>query len=570
MFLVRRATLAPLLAAALCATVAPAALAAEAGAADDGGKAYVASNSDRTPTALSSEDRLSYTTAFDALRRGDLELARSSARQAQDRILLGQVEFERLFHPAHVATYDELAAWLETYSDLPMAQRVYTLAMRRIPDGAPEPKRPGNLLERTWASVTGANDGGVTDPAKAARVALNNDDLAGAYRTGAEMGDWWSAGLAAWRLNEFSDAFRAFERVAQDPTEDPWVRAGAAFWTARAAGRSGRQDRVVENLRLAARWPATFYGQVALRQLGEEPVIENMGPRAYGAATLQRASFTPEPTGVDARELNAFIRSDETARRTVALYEVGRRNEAEEAARTGMRSAGDDGARRLWAGLYRTVAPNRAAQSEASRIDATRYPMPVLEPEGGFTIEKALVYAIARKETDFNASARSGAGAYGMMQVMPATAAYMTGDQGYVRNPERLYVPATNLKLGQDYVNRLFQIESFQGDLLKAVASYNAGPGPMLAAVRKLGPDADPLLLIETIDVPQAREYVEKVVAAYWIYQRMLGAPVNTLDAVASGARAVPIRLDYVAPTPPVLQPTPLQVADAAPLGGSR
>ena len=568
MYLFRRAVLAPLFAAALCATVAPAALAAtgtaESGA-DDGGTVYVANDSDRTPTALSSSDRLSYTTAFDALRRGDLELARASARQAQDRILLGQVEFERLFHPTHVATYDELAAWLETYSDLPMAQRVYTLAMRRIPDGAPEPKRPGNLLERTWASVTGSGDGGVTDPAKAARVALNNDDLAGAYRTGTEIGDWWSAGLAAWRMNEFSDAFRAFERVAQDPTEDPWVRAGAAFWTARAAGRSGRQDRVVENLRLAARWPATFYGQVALRQLGEEPVIENLGPRAY-EATLQRASFTPEPTGVDARELNAFIRSDETARRTVALYEVGRRNEAEEAARTGMRSAGDDGARRLWAGLYRTVAPNRAAQADAARIDATRYPMPDLQPEGGFTIEKALVYAIARKETDFNANARSGAGAYGMMQVMPATAAYMTGDQGYVRSPERLYVPATNLKLGQDYVNRLFQIESFQGDILKAVASYNAGPGPMLAAIRKLGPDADPLLLIETIDVPQAREYVEKVVAAYWIYQRMLGAPLNTLDAVASGAKAVPIRLDYVAP-PPV---APLQVAEAAPVAGTR
>ena len=564
MYLFRRATLAPLLAAALCATVAPTALAAESGAAD-GGKAYVANDSDRTPTALSSSDRLSYTTAFDALRRGDLELARSSARQAQDRILLGQVEFERLFHPTHVAAYDELAAWLETYSDLPMAPRVYTLAMRRIPDGAPEPKRPGNLLERTWASVTGAGSGGVTDPAKAARVALNNDDLPGAYRTGAEMGDWWSAGLAAWRMNEFSDAFRAFERVAQDPTEDPWVRAGAAFWTARAAAQSGRQDRVTEYLRLCARWPATFYGQVALRQLGEEPVIENMGPRAY-SASAQRASFTPEPTGVDARELNAFIRADETARRTVALYEVGRRNEAEEAARTGMRSADGDAARRLWAGLYRTVAPNRAAQSEASRIDATRYPMPDLQPEGGFTIEKALVYAIARKETDFNANARSGAGAYGMMQVMPATAAYMTGDQGYVRNPERLLSASTNMKLGQDYVNRLFQIESFQGDLLKAVASYNAGPGPMLAAIRKLGPDADPLLLIETIDVPQARDYVEKVVAAYWIYQRMLGAPLNTLDAAASGARAVPIRLDYVAP-PPV---APMQVAEAVPTAGSR
>ncbi len=558
MYSVRRARRASLFAMALCAMAATAAQAEDV----DSSRPYAATGAasgESSPTALSSEDRLSYTTAFDALRRGDLELARASARQAKDRVLLGQVEFERLFHPSHVANYDELAAWLESYSDLPMADRVYTLAMRRIPDGAPEPKRPGGLLSRTWASLTSPGDGGVNDPAKAARVALNNDDLSGAYTMGQQIGDWWTAGLAAWRMEQHSDAFNAFDHVAQDPTEDPWVRAGGAYWAARAAGQSGRQERVADYLRQAARWPATFYGQIALRQLGEEPVIENLGPRPY-EATVQRASLSHEPLGVDAGALNAFIQSDEDARRTVALYEVGRRSDAELAARNGLRSAsGDNAARQMWAGLYRLVAPGRAAQSEASRIDAVRYPMPDLQPMGGFTIEKALVYAIARKETDFNANARSGAGAYGLMQVMPTTAAYMTGDQGYVRTPQRLLDPAVNMKLGQDYVNRLFQIESFQGDLLKAVASYNAGPGPMLAAIRKLGADADPLLLIETIDVPQAREYVEKVVAAYWIYQRMMGGPLKTLDALASGARAVPIHLDYAPPA------QPLQVAEAAP-----
>ncbi|HEY4585358.1 MAG TPA: lytic transglycosylase domain-containing protein [Brevundimonas sp.] len=563
MYSIRRTRRASLFAFALCAVVAGAAQADDA----DSSRPYAATAAiaEASPTALSSEDRLSYTTAFDALRRGDLELARASARQAKDRVLLGQVEFERLFHPSHVATYEELAAWLETYSDLPMADRVYTLAMRRLPDGAPEPKRPGGLISRTWASLTSPGDGGVNDPAKAARVALNNDDLPGAYEMGQQIGDWWTAGLAAWRMDRHAEAFRAFEHVAQDPTEDPWVRSGGAFWAARAAGQSGRQERVVEYLRQAARWPATFYGQIALHQLGEEPVIENMGPRPY-EATLQRAAFAPEPIGVDTRALNAFIQSDEDARRTVALYEVGRRNDAELAARNGLRAAsGDNAARQMWAGLYRLVSPGRAAQSEASRIDALQYPMPELQPMGGFTIEKALVFAIARKETGFDANARSGAGAYGLMQVMPTTAAHMTGDQGYVRTPQRLLDPAVNMKLGQDYVNRLFQIESFQGDLLKAVASYNAGPGPMLAAIRKLGADADPLLLIETIDVPQAREYVEKVVAAYWIYQRMMGGPVKTLEALASGARAVPIRLDYVPPAP-----APLQVAEAVLGGGSR
>ncbi len=563
MYSFRRTRRASLFAFALCALAGGVAQAEEA----DSSRPYVATAAiaEASPTALSSEDRLSYTTAFDALRRGDLELARNSARQAKDRVLLGQVEFERLFHPSHVAAYEELAAWLETYSDLPMADRVYTLAMRRLPDGAPEPKRPGGLLSRTWASLTSPGDGGVNDPAKAARVALNNDDLAGAYEMGQQIGDWWTAGLAAWRMDRHVEAFRAFEHVAQDPTEDPWVRSGGAFWAARAAAQSGRQERVVEYLRQAARWPATFYGQIALHQLGEEPVIENLGPRSY-EATLQRAALAPEPIGVDTRALNAFIQSDEDARRTVALYEVGRRSDAELAARNGLRAAsGDTAARPMWAGLYRLVSSGRAAQSEASRIDALHYPMPELQPIGGFTIEKALVYAIARKETGFDANARSGAGAYGLMQVMPTTAAHMTGDQGYVRTPQRLLDPAVNMKLGQDYVNRLFQIESFQGDLLKAVASYNAGPGPMLAAIRKLGADADPLLLIESIDVPQAREYVEKVVAAYWIYQRMMGGPVKTLEALASGARAVPIRLDYVPPAP-----APLQVAEAVLGGGSR
>ncbi|MFO0286952.1 MAG: lytic transglycosylase domain-containing protein, partial [Brevundimonas sp.] len=89
-------------------------------------------------------------------------------------------------------------------------------------------------------------------------------------------------------------------------------------------------------------------------------------------------------------------------------------------------------------------------------------------------------------------------------------------------------------------------------------ASYNAGPGPMLDALRKLGPEADSLLLIETIDVPQARDYVEKVVAAYWVYQRMMGGPLNTLEAAARGAPRVPLALD----APP---PAPVQVAVALP-----
>ena len=516
-------------------------------------------------SALSPADRLSYTTAFDALRRGDLEAARASAREAQDRVLMGQVEFERLFHPDYVATYDELAAWLEEYSDLPCAPRAYNLALRRRPDGAPEPKRPRAVSGRTWSSVVLAGGGAhADDPTKAARIALNNDDLTGAVTLGEQIGDWWVVGLAQYRLGEFAKAKNAFERVLDDPTEDGWVRSGAAFWAARSAGQSGQHDQVLGLLRRAGAWPATFYGQIALRKLGEEPTIENLGPRPYEAVTLQRAVYEPEETGVDAEELAAFIRSDDRAWRTVAYYEVGRGADARDELRAGLRSALTDRAHQLWAALGRALGPRVTGVSDdARRIDAARYPQPDIQPEGGFTIERSLVYAIARKETDFNARARSAVGAYGLMQVMPTTAAELAGDRGFVSDPDRLYDPAVNARLGQAYVNKVLAMPAINGDLLRVAASYNAGPGPMVAAVRKLGQDADPLLLIETIDVPQAREYVEKVVAAYWIYQRLSGRPLNTLDAVASGATLIPLSLDYV-PSEPAQA---LEMASAEPVG---
>ncbi len=530
--------------------------------------ALPAEGSDSRPiSALSPADRLSYTTAFDALRRGDLETARASARQAQDRILLGQVEFERLFHPNYTATYEELAAWLEEYADLPCADRAYSLAMRRRPDGAPEPRRPARFFGRSWAGVAAAGGNVEGDPTRAARVALNRDDLTGAVTLGEQIGDWWTVGLAQYRLGEFARAASAFERVLDDPTEDGWVRAGAAFWAARSAGRSSQQDRVRPLLRRASAWPASFYGQIALAQLGEEPEIENLGPRPY-TATLQRAAYSPaEPVGIDPAELHAFVQSNPDARRTVAYFEVGRRDDARDALRTGFRSAVNDRARELWAALGRALGPRvTGSDQEARRIDADRYPQPVIEPEGGFTVERSLVYAIARKETDFNARARSSVGAYGLMQVMPTTAAELSGDRGFVSSPERLYDPGVNARLGQAYIQRVLSMPAIDGDLLRAAASYNAGPGPMVAAVRKLGPDADPLLLIETIDVPQARDYVEKVVAAYWVYQRMTGRPLNTLAAVASGATRIPLELDYTPPASPAAQA--LEVAALPPAGG--
>ena len=112
-----------------------------------------------------------------------------------------------------------------------------------------------------------------------------------------------------------------------------------------------------------------------------------------------------------------------------------------------------------------------------------------------------------------------------------------------------------NLRLGQNYIEYVMAMDAIQGDLLRAVVAYNGGPRPILDARRALGVDADSLLLIENIPVAQSRQYVEDVVAAYWIYQRLMGGRLETLDAVVAGQAVIPLALDR-SPTPP----TPLVV----------
>ncbi len=69
-----------------------------------------------------------------------------------------------------------------------------------------------------------------------------------------------------------------------------------------------------------------------------------------------------------------------------------------------------------------------------------RFAVPKLRPAGGFRIDPALVYALTRIESNFDPEAMSSVGARGLMQIMPATAQYITGNAGM--NPDRLHEPA--------------------------------------------------------------------------------------------------------------------------------
>jgi soluble lytic murein transglycosylase-like protein len=161
----------------------------------------------------------------------------------------------------------------------------------------------------------------------------------------------------------------------------------------------------------------------------------------------------------------------------------------------------------------------------------------VLNPLGGFTVDKALVYALVNQESRFNPNIVSPAGAYGLMQLTAETAARLAGDKSLRRNPAPLRDPALNLRLGQDYVAKL--LTAVKGDVMRAVAAYNCGPGVIQKLTARMGQDADSLMMIESMPSGQTRDYVQRVMAGYWTYRQIFGLDSHTLDAAASGLKAV-------------------------------
>ena len=489
-----------------------------------------------TIQVLSPQDVAAYQSAFNAAEHGDFDAADLALQQVRDPCLLGEVRMLRLMHPtAYTAPYSELAAWLRQFYDRPSAERVYALALRRRLSGDP-PQRPMLMVNET-GSIDVLSRTQPTSRGRAAREAYYNGDVTRALTLAVNSGEYWIAGLAAWRLGQFSQAADSFATVARNPAEDTWLRAAAGFWAARSAEAAGAPDRAAVYLQIAANYPTTFYGLLAGRRL--EMSDDPLGHVVQAAVALSSNRNSPAITGFDPA---VMIRNDPRARRAVALMQVGRTQDAALELRAGLALAGSEADRAHWTALALTLNPVALSAHPIAEISFADYQAPDLTPRGGFILDRALVYALVRQESRFNAGAVSRAGAVGLMQVMPATAAITLSD-GSTPGRRALMDPATNLQIGQTYLAQLLQRDT-GFDILQALAAYNGGPLTVTRTLQRLGDASDPLIVMESLPFQETRNYVERVMANYWIYRQQFGQPTRTLDALVSGARTVDIRLD--------------------------
>ena len=535
------------------------------------------------PHVLSNSDADLYKKIFKVQEKGHWKTADKLIKQLSDDALMGHVLAQRYLHPTkYRSKYKELKEWMAKYSDHHYAQRIYKLALKRRPKNWKYPTKPeiGRALykkptstvkvdkpKRKWlkrsqrrrvatlkhmlksylrkghtlsakrliqsAEVKRLFDSYNMDWAKA-RLAKGyfmdgRDEWAvewaeeAAKRSGKYLPSaHWIAGLAHWRLGNMEQSAVHFELSAKHDTSS-WTHSASAFWAARAYLINRQPEKVMSLLEHAAAHPRTFYGMLANKLLGKEPEFN---------------WAIPPMEGNEVKDLMAHP----GGKRALALLQIGQNTLAEKEMRQTARLAPRD----LASGML-AIAANTGMAELTMRLDAmlypngggfdgASYPLPSWQPADGFKIDRALIYALVRQESRFNPKAKSGAGARGLMQLMPGTASFVARDRTYRWNKRsKLFEPELNLKLGQRYIGMLLGDQKIKNDLFLMAAAWNGGPGNLNKWRRRVDSMGDSLFFIESLPSRETRIFIERVLTNLWIYRNRLGQDSPSLDAVAAG-----------------------------------
>lgn len=536
------------------------------------------------PRILTPADVERYRDIFAAQEDGDWKTADRLIAGLEDRLLMGHVLAQRYLHPtAYRSQYKELKDWMAAYADHPDARRIYKLARHRQPKGWKPPRPPVDAQGAAAAAETVATPipGRNLDRAARQRVRelqyqvrrylragytlttkklLATDEVERLFSTAefdqarAQLGqgyflagrdDWalewagaaadrsgrylpeahWTAGLAAWRLKKYALAARHFEAVANHKSSSTWLVSAGGFWAARARLVGGEPEKVNALFAIAARYPRTFYGLLARHVLGE-PAHFRWETPPLTESTIRALAHKP------------------VGRRAMALLQAGEDRRAERELKALSAGADEPLAKGILALAVRGNMPSLAVTLNSKLYpngggyDGAAYPLPDWTPDGGFRVDRALIYALIRQESGFNPKAKSWAGAHGLMQLMPKTASFVAGDRGYHRQSGKkrtLFEPEINLALGQKYIEILLADEAIQGDLFLLAAAWNGGPGNLKKWQRANDYMDDPLFFIESIPSRETRIFIERVLTNLWIYRHRLGQPSPSLDAIAAG-----------------------------------
>ncbi len=337
---------------------------------------------------------------------------------------------------------------------------------------------------------------------------------------GADYADLeWLAGYVALRqLAEPELALAHFRRLGA-AVETPISLGRAGYWEGRALEALGRTAEAQAAFARGGQHQTSFYGQLAAERAGlpMDPALtgatDRPGPqgRAFdGGSTFQAALL--------------FAQAGE---RPLAGWFLSHLAE-------GMGPA--DQARLADLALeldepYLALRVAKVAAEQGTILPRAYFPVPPITTSEN-TVPRELVLAIARRESEFNPAAASGAGALGLMQLMPATAQSMAERMELTFSDDALLTDATyNATLGTAYLARL--IDEFGPNPVLVAVAYNAGPSRARAWISDRG---DPRSAgvnvvdwIEMIPFRETRNYVMRVTESLAVYRARLDGQTHRL-----------------------------------------
>ena len=375
--------------------------------------------------------------------------------------------------------------------------------------------------------------------------ALYDHDYPSAYKLVSEHGplgvnamkeaEFLSGWIALRFLKDTKRALGHFNTMRQ-VADGPISLAQADYWLGRTYTQLGQERSATSRYTEAAAYFNTYYGAIARQTLDK------------GAAKLSVAVIPVPPAEVARR-----FAADEAVRAAAIAGKAGLIDVMRIFLNDLKDRATDEPSSVLVAHLALTLGDTQMAlkigksamEKGFGGLIRYAYPvvsMPTFQPLRPLP-EQALLYAIARQESEFNTLTRSSAGARGILQIMPGTAHGVCNKYKVKCEVGRLMSDAGyNARLATAYVAD--ETDDFGGSYIMAIAGYNAGPGRVRDWVSKIGDPrdtaVDPIDWVEMLNLDETRDYVKKVLANVQVYRAELDDPAHALRIRADLARGRP------------------------------
>ncbi len=332
--------------------------------------------------------------------------------------------------------------------------------------------------------------------------------------------------------------FLKLQKLAQNGTD----RARASYWI----GRTHKAGENVAAARLAFQAAATqstlYYGQLAREELGRGRIVENVSGGTSTAAAKSR------------------VEQDEVVRALRIVSKVGAKTQLPIfmmalATRFQMRDDLNAVAEIVQDAGGTTMALRfaKAASMKGHDIEAWAYPIYGLPSWAalGKPVEKALVFALSRQESEFDPNAGSSVGAQGLMQLMPGTARIIARQYHVGYSAARLKEASYNVQLGSAHLADL--VGNLNGSYILTLVAYNAGPRRAQEWVAYYGDprggQVDPVDWVESIPFNETRQYVQKVMQNLHVYRSRL-APSTVAPMTADLKRGTPQNVSVASTSP--------------------